>query len=943
MLAAIGPVAYQAMDKRVEGRYGNIRGCVLIDPSLELPSKVGIRTPWLKTYMQPVIFTKLPDHCFICHTKGHWARNCPKKRQEGNPRPIPVPDGLDRPEEGAVAAESSELPSVRDAVALGGDGFEEVQPRSKSHRQEQPVMDTNLEVNEGNSFAVLAEGVHEDGEDGNEEGEGQSFDQGMEVEEAAEMDQITVPEEIGDSQPLQQHSTLPEEVMGGGTLLPVDVQDPCQDKENSVEVREEVMLDDTSNLGRVEMVLKAALTELQTEGPQSHKEHCNLTRSDPLSRYTELLKAVEAQKQGLNDQEREENPFQVGVLPFSEKTVGQEVDFSSTHYGFGKGGRGPEKKEGGVNKGKPGVQRHGSKENRPREFNSLRVSQVPEKRRALVTMDMNGCHLADSVDCFIDLEDDNQRERKLRDEDNQLKLVTWNVRGVAKPVKARAVKGWLHTKAKNVNIISLQELKVNNWSTRRWLSGIRKNGTFVFDKPHGSRGGTVLILDSSMRVIQSGIGGQGRLAWAKIQLGDIQCGVISVHAPNKRCARIEFWRNVREVMGDDNWLVTEDFNQVELREDSRGRSAVVKGSEERQWRELSLRLGLIDCFFCAASLAGTRFTRMAKRRRRIDCARLDRTYLTQGGNWLDHVRRVEHHRTRVILDHMHVSTDIQLIPEDGRRRVEGYFKMSHFDLRDPAVTQRVREAWSNEPAVVKDDRRRWARGWIRVKRVLQEVHREKEAARRSEGDLEKEIAWRKENLSEDATDAEVSMLVELEGRLRVRQLEDARVWRVRSRTKWLGEGEAPNRYFFAKLKAKYAREKLEALEEPDGEVTTDRDRILGHVHEFYSNLFSADEDSEDRIRERSKVTDLIQERLTPEESRGMSAMPDQKEIEGVVFGLKKDKAPGADGLTAEVLRLCWDFVGGDCIRFVRAVWAKKSMLQSDCLAMSVIAESRTTS
>ncbi|KAL3686366.1 hypothetical protein R1sor_008940 [Riccia sorocarpa] len=237
--------------------------------------------------------------------------------------------------------------------------------------------------------------------------------------------------------------------------------------------------------------------------------------------------------------------------------------FSSTHYGFGKGGRGPKKKEGGVNKVKPGIQRHGAKENRPREYNSLRVSQVPEKRQALVIMDRNGCRLADNIDCFIDLEDDNQRERKLRDE---------------------------------------------------------------------------------------------------------------------------------------------------------------------------------------ASLTGTRFTRMAKRRRRIDCARLDRTYLMHGGNWADHVRRVEHYNTRVISDHMLVTTDIQLQPEDRRRKVEGYYKMSHFDLKDPAVTQRVLEARSNEPAVVKDGRRRWAHRWIRVKRVLQDVRREKEEARRREGDLEKEIAWRKENL-----------------------------------------------------------------------------------------------------------------------------------------------------------------------------------------------------
>ncbi|KAL3700581.1 hypothetical protein R1sor_018603 [Riccia sorocarpa] len=46
---------------------------------MELPSKVGIRTPWNKIYLQKVVFTSIPDHCFICLKKGHWARNCHAK------------------------------------------------------------------------------------------------------------------------------------------------------------------------------------------------------------------------------------------------------------------------------------------------------------------------------------------------------------------------------------------------------------------------------------------------------------------------------------------------------------------------------------------------------------------------------------------------------------------------------------------------------------------------------------------------------------------------------------------------------------------------------------------------------------------------------------------------------------------------------------------------
>ncbi|KAL3700503.1 hypothetical protein R1sor_018525 [Riccia sorocarpa] len=48
---------------------------------LDLPKFVGIKTPWGKTYLQPVVYTRLPDRCFICLGQGHWAWSCPKKRQ----------------------------------------------------------------------------------------------------------------------------------------------------------------------------------------------------------------------------------------------------------------------------------------------------------------------------------------------------------------------------------------------------------------------------------------------------------------------------------------------------------------------------------------------------------------------------------------------------------------------------------------------------------------------------------------------------------------------------------------------------------------------------------------------------------------------------------------------------------------------------------------------
>ncbi|KAL3694669.1 hypothetical protein R1sor_008320 [Riccia sorocarpa] len=61
----------------------------------------------------------------------------------------------------------------------------------------------------------------------------------------------------------------------------------------------------------------------------------------------------------------------------------------------------------------------------------------------------------------------------------------------------------------------------------------------------------------------------------------------------------------------------------------------------------------------------------------------------------------------------------------------------------------------------------------------------------------------------------------------------------------------------------------------------------------------------------------------------VSSIPEEEEIKTVVFSMKSNKAPGGDGLTAEVVRHCWDFVGASCVKMVKAVWVKRRLLKAD--------------
>ncbi|KAL3677116.1 hypothetical protein R1sor_027064 [Riccia sorocarpa] len=81
MIKALGPVVYHSLDKQNEMRYADVRGCIVVDMSQELPAKTGLKTPWGKIYLQTVIYTKLPDRCFICLKEGHIVKGCPNKKE----------------------------------------------------------------------------------------------------------------------------------------------------------------------------------------------------------------------------------------------------------------------------------------------------------------------------------------------------------------------------------------------------------------------------------------------------------------------------------------------------------------------------------------------------------------------------------------------------------------------------------------------------------------------------------------------------------------------------------------------------------------------------------------------------------------------------------------------------------------------------------------------
>ncbi|KAL3695509.1 hypothetical protein R1sor_009585 [Riccia sorocarpa] len=325
---------------------------------------------------------------------------------------------------------------------------------------------------------------------------------------------------------------------------------------------------------------------------------------------------------------------------------------------------------------------------------------------------------------------------------------------------------------------------------------------------------------------------------------------------------------------------------------------------------------------------GEEFEERKRERNRLDEG------LNQVRMVLEHVQKLRHYGASVLSDHMPVVAEVVAWQNEVNEKPENYFKMNAMEMQDPEVFKQVREAWSQELLSVTDNRRRWARGWHRVKMVLKEARIRKAKLRKNEATLAQEVEWRRMQIAAGGlTEAEVKECAELmeeaAKQLKDQELADARMWRLRSREKWLREDEVPSRFFFAKLKSKWAREAIKALEMPDGEESTDRGDILEEIHRFFQELYTSEVESEEQRDAREEMLDLIQNKLTREESQKVAEKPDKEEIKAFVFAMKTNKSPGLDGLTVEVVQMCWEFVEADCVRLVHAIWVKRRLLKTD--------------
>ena len=119
---------------------------------------------------------------------------------------------------------------------------------------------------------------------------------------------------------------------------------------------------------------------------------------------------------------------------------------------------------------------------------------------------------------------------------------------------------------------------------------------------------------------------------------------------------------------------------------------------------------------------------------------------------------------------------------------------------------------------------------------------------------------------------------------------------VRSRVKWVEEGEVSSAFFFRLEKRRSADRWISALRNPNGSIVSSPSNLCASLSGFYSSLFSAsstDDTARDSLLDNTSAT------LSPSEADCFEGLLTQGECKQALLGMAHGKAPGSDGLPME--------------------------------------------
>ena len=163
------------------------------------------------------------------------------------------------------------------------------------------------------------------------------------------------------------------------------------------------------------------------------------------------------------------------------------------------------------------------------------------------------------------------------------------------------------------------------------------------------------------------------------------------------------------------------------------------------------------------------------------------------------------------------------------------------------------------------------------------------------------------SLENDLSTASIEIL-----KVKERELEQFRLKRmegvkVRSRARWVEEGEKPSRYFCDMENRHFTSKMMPKLVRTNGTIASDINEIKEETRAFYKRLYSAREVQDVDINTLFNINEIP--RLDTFHSDKLEGDITYDEALSILKNMKNNKSPGSDGFTVEFFKFFWSDIG----------------------------------
>ena len=453
----------------------------------------------------------------------------------------------------------------------------------------------------------------------------------------------------------------------------------------------------------------------------------------------------------------------------------------------------------------------------------------------------------------------------------------------------------------DLDVILLQETHV---SCKAQADDIAKRwpGDCFWSFGTGKKAGVAMLISPRFqgKVTRFIFDSDGRIFSALIKIGSCQFNLVNIYAPNTVTGRKNFFQNLHQYFLSPSRIVAGDFNCVD---NSLDRLHVYNDSlpDKTTFRRFFSDCSLIDVWRKqhprgnSFTWANANFTQ---------ASRLDRFLVSRS---LENCVNCPIVFPCSFSDHDFVNLTFSSADCPSTRN--GVWKFNSSLLSDANFKRELSELITDQKQRTGDFQSigLW---WDNLKTTIRDFCQKycaskRRSANRTRTSLTKRLISAKNDLAR-GNESRSSEIRDLESSLSSLAVQEAEGAKIRSRAKWIEEGEKPTRYFFRREQQRATKNTFESLVNSQGQETSSQGDMESILVDFYKDLYAKDNLN---LQTQKSLIDDLELSLTDSERESCEGEFTKEELSAALGGLQTGKSPGSDGLPTEFYKPFWEDLG----------------------------------